>query len=355
CLLGGGPVELRLPWSVPLGSFHVGLDALSSFFLVLVLLVSALCAVYGLGHRRAEGAEPDASWLFYGLLAAGMALVVAARDGVLFLAAWEVMSLASFFLVVRDDGEEEVRAAGWTLLVAGQLGAAALLGLFVWLGRGGLDFTALAAPTQGAAGALFLLALVGFGIKAGFVPFHAWLPEAYPAAPGHVAAVMSGVMIDMGVYGFLRTLGLLGPPPAWWGWTLVGAGALGGVGGGLLSAAQRDLKRALAYSSVENMGVVALGLGLGLLGRAYADPVLAALGFGGALLHVLNHSLFKSLLFMGAGTASRASGTGDLEGMGGLLKRMPATGTCFLAGSAALMGLPPFNGFFSELLVMLAA
>jgi formate hydrogenlyase subunit 3/multisubunit Na+/H+ antiporter MnhD subunit len=199
------------------------------------------------------------------------------------------------------------------------------------------------------------LAVVGFGTKAGFVPLHVWLPEAHPAAPSHVSAVMSGVMIKTGIYGLVRLLVLLGPPAAWWGWLLVGIGVTSGILGVLFALAQHDLKRLLAYHSVENIGIITLGLGLGTVGLAAGMPALAAFGFGGGLLHVLNHALFKGLLFLGAGCVLHAAGTRELDRLGGLLRRMPWTGACFLVGAAAISGLPPLNGFVSEFLIYLGA
>ena len=178
-----------------------------------------------------------------------------------------------------------------------------------------------------------MLAVIGFGTKAGFIPVHVWLPEAHPAAPSHVSAVMSGVMIKTGIYGLLRTLTFLGEVPSWWGWTLVTVGVVSGILGVLFALAQHDLKRLLAYHSVENIGIIALGLGVGLLGMAYRLPVMALLGFTGAMLHVLNHALFKSLLFLGAGAVQHSTGTRDIDRLGGLLKKMPVTGATFLAGS----------------------
>jgi formate hydrogenlyase subunit 3/multisubunit Na+/H+ antiporter MnhD subunit len=200
-----------------------------------------------------------------------------------------------------------------------------------------------------------MLAVVGFGTKAGFMPVHVWLPEAHPAAPSHVSAVMSGVMIKTGIYGLIRVLTFLGEPPAWWGWTLVGIGVSSGLLGVLFALAQHDLKRLLAYSSVENVGIITLGLGVGLLGVHYRLPAMAVLGYLGALLHVLNHALFKSLLFLGAGAIQHATGTRNLNQLGGLLKRMPVTGAAFFLGVCAICGLPPLNGFVSELLIYLAA
>ncbi|HET7498724.1 MAG TPA: proton-conducting transporter membrane subunit, partial [Candidatus Eisenbacteria bacterium] len=203
--------------------------------------------------------------------------------------------------------------------------------------------------------ALFLLAVLGFGTKAGFMPLHMWLPEAHPAAPAHVSAVMSGVMIKMGIYGLLRMLPYLGPPPAWWGWLLIAIGLVSGILGVLYALAQHELKRLLAYHSIENIGIIACGMGLGLLGTAQGTPFLAALGFAGALLHVLNHAVFKGLLFLGAGSVIRGAGTGEIEHLGGLLRRMPWTGAAFLTGALAISGLPPLNGFVSEFLIYLGS
>jgi formate hydrogenlyase subunit 3/multisubunit Na+/H+ antiporter MnhD subunit len=291
-----------------------------------------------------------------------MALVVMARNAVLFLMAWEIMSLSSWLLVTFESEREETRQAGITYLVATQIGTAFLLVMFLVLGGpaspgGGatLDFLAFAQLPGPAAGVVFLLALVGFGTKAGIVPLHTWLPEAHPAAPSHVSALMSGVMIKTGIYGILRVVSFLGAPPAWWGWTLACIGAVSGVVGVLFALAQHDIKRLLAYHSVENIGIICLGLGVGLLGVSYGAPLVAVLGFAGGLLHVVNHALFKGLLFLGAGAVAHAAGTREMDRLGGLLRRMPLTGAAFLVGAAAICGLPPLNGFVSELLVFTGA
>jgi len=353
---------LRLPWALPLASFTVAVDPLSAFFLLPTFGLAALAAIYGAGYLRAPRSERRAgvSWLWYNLLIASMAMVLAARNGILFLVAWEAMSVSSFFLVTLESGREEVRRAGRMYLIATHAGTACLLALFVLLAgpSGSFDFDQFPAAVVRSAegpGALFLLALIGFGVKAGIMPLHVWLPEAHPAAPSHVSAVLSGVMIKLGIYGVLRTLLFLGPLPPWCGWVLLGAGVVSGVLGVLLALAQHELKRLLAYHSVENIGIIACGLGLGLLGRAYGLPFLAILGFGGALLHVLNHAIFKGLLFLGAGAVIRAAHTGEIEHLGGLLRRMPRTGTAFLVGAAAISGLPPLNGFVSEFLIYLGS
>ena len=300
------------------------------------------------------------AWFFTNLLVASMVMVVIARNAILFLLAWEIMSLASFFLVTFEDEKESVREAGWTYLVATHLGTAFLLILFLLLGRqaGSLDFDrflAQSASVSPLAGTVFFLSLIGFGTKAGFMPLHVWLPEAHPAAPSHISALMSGVMIKTGIYGLLRTLTFLGHPESWWGWVLIGIGLTSGIGGVLFALAQHDLKRLLAYHSVENIGIIAMGLGAGILGLALNQPALAVLGLAGGLLHVLNHALFKGLLFLGAGAVIHASGTRDIDLLGGLIRRMPWTSAMFLIGSVAICGLPPLNGFVSEFLIYVSA
>jgi formate hydrogenlyase subunit 3/multisubunit Na+/H+ antiporter MnhD subunit len=278
---------------------------------------------------------------------------------VLFLMAWELMTIASYFLVTTHHERADVRRAGRIYLIAAHAGTACLLVLFLLLGTNStLDFDSFGpagARTAAGAGAIFLLAVVGFGVKAGFIPLHVWLPEAHPAAPTHVSAVMSGIMIKMGIYGLLRTISFLGEPPLWWGWVLLVIGLVSGVLGVLYALAQHELKRLLAYHSVENIGIIGMGMGLGLIGMARHDPLLFALGFGAALVHVVNHAVFKALLFFGAGSVIQGTGTGEIEHLGGLLKRMPTTGAAFLVGAVAISGLPPLNGFVSEFLLLLGA
>jgi len=365
-LVSGTPLpDFSWSWNVPFGAFTIGLDPLSAWFAAAILGLAILAAVYGAGYlaHHADRKLLGPPWLFFNSLVAAMLLVVAARQGVLFLMAWEGMALTSYFLVTFEDEDCSVREAGRIYLIASHLGAACLLLFFALFASraSSLDFTALAAARAAGrlgetlAGVLFLLALVGFGAKAGFMPLHVWLPEAHPAAPSHVSAVMSGVMIKTGIYGLLRALTLLGPPPAWWGWVLVAIGLSSGVLGVLFALAQHDLKWLLAYHSVENIGIIALGLGVGLLGLSAGSPALAVLGFGGGLLHVLNHAIFKGLLFLGAGAVLHGAGTLQQDQLGGLLKRMPLTGAAFLVGAAAICGLPPLNGFVSEFLIYLSA
>jgi formate hydrogenlyase subunit 3/multisubunit Na+/H+ antiporter MnhD subunit len=352
------PMILHQAWSVPLGSLNMELDPLSAIFTLVIGVVCSLAAIYGGQYLLPYAKQKNlgVSWFFFNLLVAGMLLVLVARNGVFFLFAWEIMSLAPFFLIMFDSEKTSVRRAGWTYLVAAHLGAIFLIALFVVLGRNNdsLDFDKISI-TRGVADLAFVLAVIGFGTKAGFIPLHIWLPEAHPAAPSHVSAVMSGVMIKMGIYGLLRMLILLGEPPAWWGWTFVGIGVISGVFGVLYALAQHDLKRLLAYCSVENVGIITIGLGVGLLGVSYHNPVMATLGFAGGLLHMVNHALFKSLLFLGAGAVLHAAETLHIDHLGGLFKRMPTTGFAFLLGATAICGLPPLNGFVSEFLIYFGA
>lgn len=356
-VLGGPALSLQMTWEVPYGAFRVALDALSAFFLLPIFLLSVLAAVYGSEYLSAYRNKKSlgVSWFFFNLLIASMVMVVIARNGLLFLLAWEVMALASFFLVTFEDEEASVREAGWIYLVATHLGTAFLLVLFLLLGgeHGSLDFDRFSASAG--ASLLFLLAVIGFGAKAGFPPFHVWLPEAHPAAPTPVSAVLSGVMIKTGIYGLVRILTFLGPPPAWWGWFLCGIGLTSGILGVLFALAQHDLKRLLAYHSVENIGIIVLGLGVGLIGLSSGSATLTVLGFAGGLLHVFNHAMFKGLLFLGAGAVMHSTGTRELDHLGGLLKPLPWTGTTFLIGAIAISGLPPLNGFVSEFVIYLGA
>jgi len=351
----GASSETRLPWNIPGGACHLGIDPLTAFFLIPIFLLSSLAAVYGLEYL--QGKQP-VSWFFYGLLVAAMVVTVSARNGILFLMGWEIMTLSSFFLVTAEHEKREARQAGWTYLVAAHIGTAFLLVLFLLLSRssGSMDFDSFKglSPSETApAWLLFVCAVIGFGTKAGFMPLHIWLPEAHPAAPSHVSAVMSGVMIKTGIYGLLRFLFYLGAPSPWWGWTFIGIGLTSGVIGVLFALAQHDLKRLLAYHSVENIGIIALGMGVGFLGLSGGSTPLAVLGFGGAVLHVLNHALFKGLLFLGAGAVLHSTHTKDIDHLGGLLKKMPWTGISFLVGAVAISGLPPFNGFISEFMIYL--
>ena len=358
-VLGGASLpDARLAAAAPFGAWVFGLDPLSAVFLLAILSVGAACGFYGLAylaHERGHRAV-GAAHLLLALLVAFLALVVAARAGVPFLIAWEATAVTAFLLVVFEHERPAVRRAGMIYLVATHTGTLLLFALFAaWAGGSGdFSFAALAAHpsfSAGRGGMIVALALVAFGLKAGAVPFHFWLPEAHAAAPAHVSALMSGVVIKMGIYGLLRAVALFGPPPPWWGWVVLALGVGSGVLGVVWALAQHDIKRLLAFHSVENIGIILLGVGAGALGMAYGHPLIAALGFAGAALHTLNHALFKSLLFLGAGSVIHATGTREIDRLGGLARPMPVTAATFVIGSAAIVGLPPLNGFVSEWVV----
>lgn len=355
-----GPSSLNIPWAIPFGSFSLALDSLGFVFLVPILVLCALSALYGFEYLKHYDGRKNigSTWFFYNILVASMIVVVLARNAMLFLLAWELMSVSSFFLVLFEGEKKEAARAGLIYLIATHIGTLFLLIMFILLGResGSLNFADWKATSSGfMPSAIFLCAVIGFGTKAGFMPMHIWLPEAHPAAPSHVSAVMSGVMIKIGIYGMLRILTFLGLPLAWWGYLLIIIGITSGVLGVLFALAQHDLKRLLAYHSIENIGIIALGIGLGILGMSFNNPVLAGIGFAGGLLHVINHAFFKGLLFLGAGAVLHETSTREIDVLGGLLKKMPVTGFCFLIGSAAICGLPPLNGFISEFLIYFAA
>jgi len=355
-LAGAAPLALALPLGLPWVGAHFRLDLLSAAFLVIVNLGTAGASLYGIGYGRHEAA-PQRVLPFFPVFLAGMNLVVLADDAFTFLVAWEFMSLASWALVLTQHRAADNRHAAYVYIVMASFGTLSLLLAFGLLAgaTGGYDFAAIrAAPPSALLGAGVLgLVLLGAGSKAGLVPLHVWLPLAHPAAPSHVSALMSGVMTKVAVYGFIRiTFDLLGPPDWWWGMAVLVIGGCTAVLGVLYALFQTDLKRVLAYSTIENIGFVFVGLGLAMAFRANGMGSAAALALTAALFHVLNHSLFKSLLFYGAGAVLSGSGLRDMDRLGGLIRRMPVTAAAFLVGAVAIAGLPPFNGFASEWLLL---
>jgi len=354
---GPGPQAIRLPWFLPWGSFSVAADPVSILFLVPVFIIPTLGSLYGWQYWK-HSDHPQSGRriiLSYGFLAGAMALVVIARDGVLFLIAWEVMAVSAYFAATAEESNPDVRQAGWVYLIATHMGTLCLLAMFaLWRhATGTFALEAVQAMPEALAGSIFVLALVGFGFKAGLMPVHVWLPGAHANAPSHVSAVMSGVMLKMGIYGIVRMTALLPLGEAWWGAALLATGAVSAVAGIAFAMGQRDIKRLLAYSSIENIGIVAMGLGLALLGRSFDKAEFVALGLGGALFHVWNHSLFKSLLFFNAGAVIHAAHTRDMDRLGGLAKHMPRVASLFFVGSVAISALPPLNGFVGEWLLYL--
>jgi formate hydrogenlyase subunit 3/multisubunit Na+/H+ antiporter MnhD subunit len=354
-LAGTAVPDVRFGGAAPFGAWVFGLDPLAAVFLLAIVSVGAACGFYGLDYLARERGHRavGAAHLLLALLVTALAVTVIARAAIPFLVGWEVMAVLAYLLVVHEHERRDVRRAGLIYLAVTHVGILLLFAVFAtWAGEtGDLSFDALAAHPAFVAGRgvmILVLALIAFGLKAGSVPFHFWLPEAHAAAPSHVSALMSGVVIKMGIYGLLRTLVLFGAPPPWWGWVVLALGACSGVLGVVWALAQHDIKRLLAFHSVENIGIILLGVGAGALGMAYGYPLIAVLGFAGAVLHTINHALFKSLLFLGAGAVIHATHTRDIDRFGGVARRMPATSAAFLVGSAAIIGLPPLNGFVSE-------
>jgi hydrogenase-4 component B len=356
--LGATPSVVTLPLGLPWTGAHFRLDPLAAFFLVVVGLGGVGASLYALGYGRHEH-EPQRVLPFYPAFLAGLNLVVVADDAFSFVFAWELMSLASWALVMSHHRESNNAQAGYVYIIMASFSGLALLLCFGLLAgaSGGYAFDAMrvAHPTPGIAALALVLALTGAGSKAGVVPLHAWLPLAHPAAPSHVSALMSGVMTKVAVYGFVRiTFDLLGAPAWWWGTMVLAVGGVTAVLGVLYALMEHDLKRLLAYHTVENIGIIFIGLGLALAFSANQLPVAAALGLTAALFHVFNHSIFKSLLFFGSGAVLTATGERDMDHLGGLIHRMPKTAFAFLVGCVAISALPPLNGFVSEWLTFQA-
>ncbi len=336
-------------------SLSFQIDALSSFFLISIFAISLLSAIYSFHYmNKSENAlRTSVQYLFFSLLISSMALVVTADNVITFIISWELMSLASFFLVIYKYETQENRKAGYLYFIFSHVGVMFIFAAFgiLYGYTGSFSFGDTSALPEIAKILVFVFSFIGFGSKAGVFPFHVWLPHAHPAAPSHISAVMSGVMIKTGIYGVLRIYLLLDSPSLLFGAIVLIAGIVSGILGVVYALGQHDIKRLLAYHSVENIGIILIGIGIGMIGISSGKPIMAVLGFTGGLLHVLNHSIFKSLLFMGAGMVLQKTGTRSIDALGGLLKNMKITGTTFLIGSLAISGLPPFNGFVSEFFV----
>ena len=353
----GGAGTVRLAWLVPLGGLELTLDPLGAFFLALIGFAAVPTSIYAMASPPDEGGEP----FTYLAFVLSMCLVPLAANLMTFAITWELMSITSYFLVLHRRESKSSLYAGWVYAVMTHGGLACLLAgmllLSAWTGSPRFEDWRAAAPALASAsrnGAFVLLAL-GFAGKAGVIPLHVWLPLAHPAAPSHVSALMSGVMIKLGVYGLVRvSLDWLGLGPAWWGIAILVVGAASSVIGVLYALVDHDLKRLLAFHSIENVGIILLGLGSSVIFQAAGQPTLALLGLTAALYHTVNHAAFKALLFLGAGAVVHATGTRNMEAMGGLIKRMPWTAACFFVGSAAIAALPPLNGFVSEWLTFVA-
>ncbi len=354
-LLSGQPLDWQPGFTLGSQPLHLHLDALSAFFLALLAIVGGASTLYSSAYwtdRHHPVSAPSArAWWILMLLC--MTLVLITANGIHFLIAWELFAVAGYFLITSQRSQREVRAAGWLYLGASHAGTLCLFALFTaWAAYTG-TWELGPAHHHPELAPLFWLALVGFGLKAGLFPLHLWLPSAHANAPSHVSALLSGVAIKMGIYGLFRFTGWL-PLPAHAGWVVAALGILSAVLGVAFALGQHDLKRLLAYHSVENIGIILLGLGFALIAREHGHPAWGQLAFAGGLLHVWNHGLFKALLFLGAGSVLHATRTRLMSRLGGLWRTMPWTTTYFFLGAAAIAGLPPLNGFVSEWLVYLA-
>ncbi len=339
------------------GDIPVRIDGLSAWFILIVNFTSVTGVIYGVGYlKKYDNSSQKLTfhWILFLLFQLSMVWVCMLQHSLAFLVAWEVMSLSSMLLVIFDHDKPKTLKAGLNYLVQMHISVTFLTIGFIWvyLQTGSFSFEALPAffGTTNTIW-LFLIFFIGFGIKAGFVPLHSWLPHAHPAAPSHVSGVMSGVIVKLGIYGIFRIITFLRTDFLLLGEIVVTVSVLTGVYGILNAAIHRDFKQMLAYCTIENIGIIGIGIGLGMIGIANGSPVLYYLGFGGALLHVLNHSLFKSLLFYSAGSVYQQTHTRDMDQLGGLIKQMPKTALLFLAGAIAIGGLPPFNGFVSEFIL----
>lgn len=359
CLLLGNGNSYQLLLPIPFGPHLISLDPLSAIFCIPIILVSFVCCIYGIGYRPADRFPETSSklMLFYGLLTASLLFVLFAKSTAIFLLGWEVMALSAYFVLTTDDEKQEVRNAGTLYIICTHTGTLILFAMFALLATAKGSFIL---PQPGSlngsvalATGIFITALLGFGLKAGAMPLHIWLPGAHANAPSHISAIMSGLILKIGVYGLVRMLSFFYNIPLWWGLCIMCIGIISGVAGVVFAIGQHDLKRLLAYHSIENIGIIYIGIGLAVFGLASDLPLLVLLGMGGALLHVINHALFKGLLFLGAGAVIQGVGSKELERMGGLLRQMPLTALFFLIGAVAICGLPPLNGFASEFLIYL--
>ncbi|HEY5513175.1 MAG TPA: proton-conducting transporter membrane subunit [Geomonas sp.] len=358
-LLVPAPQTVVLASGLPFGPAEIGIDPLSAIFLLPIFIVTGCSAVYGVGYWPARKHPGNVGKLtfFLGLLAASLTTLLLARNTVLFLVAWEVMAFAAYFALTTEDEKPQVRDAGILYLITTHVGSLALFAMFSLL-KGATGAYLFPAPgmlsaQNGVATGIFLTALFGFGFKAGVMPLHVWLPSAHANAPSHISAILSGIVLKTGIYGMMRVFSCFFDIPSWWGCTVLVLGAFSGVVGVAFAIGQHDLKRLLAYHSIENIGIIMMGLGVALIGESQGSRAMIVLGLGGSLLHVLNHATFKALLFLSAGSVIHATGTRELELMGGVGRRLPWSSGFFLVGAIAICGLPPLNGFVSELMVYL--
>ena len=343
----------------PFGQIIFDCDVLSRFFIIVISLVTALVSIYANGYMKPylnKGKKVASHCFFFPLLTAAMLLVVSVQNVFAFLVIWEIMSLASFFLVIFEDDKKEVLKAGIKYLIYMHISVIFIIAAFVMMSINAnsydfVDIQAMFIQNPHLKDIVFLLAFVGFGTKAGFFPMHNWLPDAHPAAPSHVSAVMSAVMIKTGIYGILRVLQIIDKPTQLIGYTVLFISVITALYGIIYAVNQKDIKKLLAYSSVENIGLIGLGMSVIIFGLIYDLSLITMLGTVGCFMHILNHSVFKSLLFMGAGSVYLKTHTKDMEQLGGLIKKMPYTAIFFLFAAVAICAFPPLNGFVSEFMI----
>lgn len=358
-ILTGEVLIQNVNFSSTFGEINFVIDPLSAFFMIVISIMSFLGILYGNGYIKPylnKEMATSSHCLFLMLLFLSMIMVVSVHNALFFLIVWEIMSLSSFFLVIFENKKKEVLSSGIKYMIYMHLSVIFIIAGFVLLAINSsslnfADYKDFLSVNSSISNTVFFLLFIGFGIKAGFAPFHNWLPDAHPAAPSHVSGIMSGVMIKTGIYGILRTLWFIGIPSKLIAYTVLIISLLSALYGVLYAITQHNIKRLLAYHSIENIGIIGIGIGVGLLGLAFNNNIVAILGFSGGILHILNHSIFKELLFLSAGAVYLKTHTKDIEQLGGLIKKMPYTGVLFIIGSIAISGLPPFNGFISEFLI----
>jgi hydrogenase-4 component B len=352
-----GGIEILISGGSFLGSVPLRIDALSSWFIIIINFICVTGVLFGAGYMRPAGGEPSAltfHWILYLLFQSSMIFVAIVQHSIAFILCWEVMSLSSMFLVLNDYTNPKVLKAGINYLVQMHISVVLLTVAFIWVyfKTGTFDFRGISTFFGSNANIwMFLLFFAGFGMKAGFFGLHTWLPQAHPAAPSHISGVMSGVIVKLGIYGIFRMISYLRADQLILGEIILTLSVLTGLFGIMNAAVHRDFKKMLAYCTIENIGIIGIGIGIGLMGIAKGQGILSFLGFGGALLHVLNHSLFKSLLFFSAGSVYMQTHTRDMDKLGGLIRHMPKTSIMFLTGAIAIGGIPPLNGFISEFLI----
>jgi hydrogenase-4 component B len=358
--LSGEIISLTLPGSYVTGPIPLRIDALSGWFILIINLVFVTGGFYGLYYLRAYREQKNNLTLHaisFILLYSAMISICMIQNSFAFLIAWEIMALASFLLIIFEHEHTATVKAGINFLIQAHFSILFLMIGFIWVASktGSYDFSAITtyttSVTASASMMLYGVFFIGFAIKAGFVPFHTWLPYAHPASPSHVSGIMSGVIIKIGIFGILRMLLLVKTDFATVGYLILIISLVSGLYGVMLAIIQHNLKKLLAYHSIENIGIIGIGIGIGCIGIGNGNHVLATLGFAGALLHTLNHSLFKSLLFFVAGNVYQATHTMEIEKLGGLIKKMPQTAALFLIAAIAISGIPPFNGFVSEFVI----